>query len=258
MKKIVTLILMMAWTAALAAAVPHSATSAEECPHLSKVPDALRWIRETQEQNPLTVAECLGRRLQEIKSDQADAESWRPFLWESADFLRKRVLLAPAGSAARKTYVASELQARVSYREITAASMNAAPAGSRAKLADEYAKSVNAETNALWLQAEMTERGLLDLHRMLLELEPMYMLDQTAVRWLEAIRSCPNWVPVTQKGLPDYKQAWCPAKCADEYEGVTAKLTTWHATKPVPRALVSYGKNRGMAGDIKKFCGDQP
>lgn len=246
----------MAWTAASAATPPGVAKTTADCPSLSKAPDALRWLRETQEANPRTVAECLGRRLKQIKSDQADAESWRPFLWESADFLSKQAMRAPSRSEARKTYVANELQARTSYREITAASLNAAAPGSRAKLADDYAKGVNAETNALWLHAEMTERGLLELHRMMLELDPLYMLDQTAVRWLEAIRSCPNWVPTTQKALPDYKQAWCPSDCAAEYSGATAKLSGWLATKPAPQALVSFSKSRGMASEIKKFCGD--
>lgn len=255
MKKIVTFILAMAWASAPAATPPHGAESAEDCPRLSKAMDALRWVRDSQEQRPRTVAECLGRRMKEVKSDLADAESWRPFLWESADFLRKQVLLAPAGSEARKTYVATELQARTTYREITAASLGVAAPGSRAKLANEYAKGVNAETNAFWLQAEMTERGLLELHHMLLELDPVYMLDQTAVRWLEAIRSCPNWAPITQKSLPDYKQAWCPADCAAEYGGATAKLNEWLTTKPAPQTLVSYTKNRGMEGDVKKYCG---
>ncbi|NYE24528.1 hypothetical protein [Pigmentiphaga litoralis] len=232
----------------------------QPCPIFNSSPQALRYLRENQQIYPRTTAECFDRALVTPPSlgTAIDAETWRTYLWEGAQLLHRMADSSDFGPTARREYKNSELKTLALYRDKTldrlrAESTKKNPLGVEA-LQTDYAKGVDAESNVFWQLSLQETKGLLNLQNFLSNLDPAHLLDLTAVRWLEAVRTCPNWVPAAVKPLPDYTNGWCKADCREHFTTVADKLNVWMSNIPERETLQSYRALKKRAIETKKFC----
>lgn len=239
----------------LSCILPSFAQSADCAPLLS-ADVALRRLREGRDRRPAFTAECSIRTLNELPPFSAPLGPWKIFFQELADFFNDRYDKAPAGSEARKAYADAQLKALSVFRELTVQQLEGAATAaeaSTAQLKSEYVKGVDQETNVLWKRSQDVDKGLLLLHQHLLDLDPVFLLDQTAARWVEAVRSCPNWVPVGVKALPDYAGGWC-GECQDHFTDMSDKLNAWWQDRPDIQKLRSRKQLLRRDSEIAQYC----
>ena len=238
---------------------PCKSVEAANCPAVGAAADALRYLRDQQGAKPRATAECFALSISQVPeaASGAEGDTWRRYLWEGSDFLRRFYTSATATAETRRFYADAELKAQAAYRARVLTRLEAGDGLQASKVEElrrDYARSVNAQSDVIWLVAGQSDKGLLELHRFLSDLDPAYLLDQTAVRWVEAARSCPNWVPVAVKPLPDYANTWCKADCSDHLETLTTKLASWWGKAPNPE-LTSFKRLTRMRADVSKLCG---
>ncbi len=250
------LVCMLVWSGLIAL---EAGAQEPNCPEYTTAEAAETWFKTGRAFRPVSTARCLAERASQLPVTGDNITGWRRYLWITGSFLQSMYDQSHAGSPAQKLYKSAELVTWNRSRELIAKQLESMPLGpARTDVINEYKQVINHLSNAYWRKAALDGANVQTLqpfHELMTDLNPVYLLSQTAVRWVEAIRSCPAWVPDAVQKVPTYG-AFCAAGCQFDNEEAAKKLRTWAAgVSDSPRKVLYVLRVRDA--EITEHCKEQ-
>lgn len=228
------------------------------CPEYTTAEAAETWFKEGRALRPGSTARCLAQRASQLPDTEDNIPSWRNYLWITGSFLQSMHDQSVAGSPAQKLYKSAEIFTWNRSRELISRQLETMPVGrARTDVVNEYKQVINHLSNAYWRKSQLDGPNVQTLklfHDLMKDLSPVYLMSQTAERWVEATRACPAWVPDSVKRVPAYGE-FCAANCQFDYEDAAKKLRTWaEGVSDSPTKLLRVLKKRDaeIAGNCEE------